>query len=66
MIESHQPELQLNLTYVQRPVRVLDHKEKVLRTKSIRYVKVLWNDQMGEAIWESEDELRKKHPEFFD
>ena len=49
VVESHQREIQPNLTYVRRPLRILDQKEKVLRTKTIRYVKVLWNEQMGEA-----------------
>ena len=65
MLEAHPPELKPNLSYVEKPVRVLDHKEKVLRTKIIRYVKVLWNGQTGEATWELEDEMKKKHPELF-
>ena len=66
MLEAHPPELKPSLSYVEKPVRVLDHKEKVLRTKTIRYVKVLWNDQTGEATWELEDEMKKKHPELFE
>ena len=32
MLEVHPPELKPNLSYIEKPVRVLDHKEKVLRT----------------------------------
>ena len=40
----HPPDLRPNLSYVEKPVRVLDQKEKVLKTKTIKYVKILWND----------------------
>ena len=41
VIESHQPEIQPNLTCVKKPMKILDRKEKVLRTETITYVKVL-------------------------
>ena len=66
MLEAHLPKLKPNLSYVEKPVRVLDHKEKVVRMKMIRYVKVLRNEQTEEAIWELEDDMRKKHLELFD
>ena len=65
VLETHSPKLRPNLSYVEKPVRVLDQKEKVLRTKTIRYVKMSWNDQTGEATWEPEDEMREKYPELF-
>ena len=43
-------------------MKVLDTKEKVFRTKTIRYVKVFWSDQTEkEATWELEDEMKKKY-----
>ena len=41
VIETHQPEVRPNLTCPENPVKILDTKEKVLRTKTIKYVKVL-------------------------
>ena len=61
----HPPDLRPNLSYEEKPVRILDQKEKVLRTKTIRYVKMLWNEQTGKATWELKDEMKKKYPELF-
>ena len=47
-------------------MKILDWKEKQLRTKTIKYVKVQWNDQdEREVTWELEDDMRKKHPDLF-
>ena len=67
IVNTRQPELQANLTYAERPIRILDRKDKELRTKTIKYVKVLWNDQSEkEATWKLEDTMRQKYPELFD
>ena len=66
VIDSHQPVVQPNLTCTEKPVEVLDHKEKVLRTKTIKYVKVRWSGQTErEATWELEDAMRQRYPELF-
>ena len=66
VIETHQPEVRPNLTCPENPVKILDMKEKVLRTKMIKYVKVLWSGQTErEATWELEEYMKKKHPELF-
>jgi len=67
VIDTHQPELQPNLTVPEKPMKILDRKEKELRTKTIRYVKVQWSGhEEREATWELEDDMQKKHPELFD
>ena len=66
VIDTHHPEIQPNLPIQEQPVRILDYKEKVLRNKTIKYVKVLWNEQTEEATWELEDAMRQKHPELFE
>ena len=56
-------EFQPNLSFQERPVRILDRKEQVLRTKTIPLVKVLWkNFSQEEASWELEAEMKKKFP----
>ena len=60
--------LQLNqdLTYEEKPMRILDTKEKELRNKRIPLVKVLWkNHSTEEATWEMEEEMRSKYPDLF-
>ncbi|KAM6587662.1 hypothetical protein CsatA_010267 [Cannabis sativa] len=59
-------ELQPDLSYDEQPVQILDRKEKVLRTKTISLVKVLWrNSKVEEATWELETDMRAQHPELF-
>ncbi|KAM6541942.1 hypothetical protein CsatB_006389 [Cannabis sativa] len=59
-------ELQPDLSYDEQPVQILDKKEKVLRTKTISLVKVLWrNSKVEEATWELESDMRAQHPELF-
>ncbi|KAL5563785.1 hypothetical protein UlMin_033532 [Ulmus minor] len=69
---EHEP-IQVNedLTYEEKPVQILDRKDKTLRNKVIPLVKVLWrNHKIEEATWEREDDMRiistrKEVPCFF-
>ena len=59
-------ELDEDLSYEEKPVQILDRKEKVLRTKTIALVKVLWrNNKSEEATWELESDMRDRFPELF-
>ncbi|GAV83473.1 Chromo domain-containing protein [Cephalotus follicularis] len=45
-----------DLSYDEQPVRILDYKKQILRTKTIPLVKVLWrNHGVEEATWELEE-----------
>ena len=58
--------LQLNedLSYEEKPVRILARKVKTLRNRSIAFIKVLCrNHNSEEATCEREDEIREKYPE---
>ena len=59
-------ELDQDLSYEEKPVHLLDKKDKVLRNKTIPLVKVLWrNSKSEEATWELEADMREKYPELF-
>ena len=59
-------ELDEDLSYEEKPVQILDRKEKVLRTKTIALVKVLWRTSKSEeAPWELESDMRERFPEWF-
>ena len=58
-------QLQPNLTYEERPIKVLERSTKKLRTKEVPMVKVLWSHHgVEDATWETEEFLRRKHPNF--
>ncbi|MCL0184119.1 hypothetical protein M2T59_28230, partial [Klebsiella pneumoniae] len=58
-------ELQEDLTYVEKPVRILEVSERNTRNRVIRFCKVQWSNHSEEATWEREDELKSAHPHLF-
>ena len=59
-------QLDQDLSYEEKPVQVLDRKDKVLRTKTVPLAKVLWrNSKSEEATWELESDMRSRYPELF-
>ena len=65
-IDFSELKIQEDMSYTEKPLKILDTKERVLRTKTIPMVKVLWrNHALEEATWEVEDDMRKKYPELF-
>ena len=66
VIEPEEVELEDNLTYRVEPERILDVKDKQLRNKTIRLVKVFWRGMTpGDATWEAEEQMREKYPQLF-
>ena len=67
VIEHPSVDIQPDLSFEERPIRILDRKVQVLRTKNIPLVKVLWqHHSYEEATWELEEDVRRKYPELFD
>jgi hypothetical protein len=57
--------LDMDLTYPERLIKILDQKSHVTRRKTIKFYKIQWsNHTEGEATWESEDFLHSHHPDF--
>ena len=55
-----------DVSYVVKPVRILDTKEQILRQGKIQLVKVEWRSGSHEELtWEREDMMRQKFPELF-
>ncbi|KAD5317323.1 hypothetical protein E3N88_17269 [Mikania micrantha] len=60
-------EVDERLNYIEEPVAIVDTKEKQLRNKTIRQVKVQWKHRKGsEATWETEDEMKRLYPHLFE
>ena len=58
--------IEQDLTFESRPVKILEESERVLRNKTLRYVKVLWSHQTErEATWELESRMREQYPDLF-
>ena len=48
-------------------VSIFDRQVRKLRNKEIASVKVLWqNQQVEEATWEAEEEMKKPYPYLFE
>jgi hypothetical protein len=66
VIDFEEVELEPDLSYSEYPIRVLDQKERVTQSRTIKRYKVQWNQHSEEeAIWESKDCLMANFPEFF-
>ena len=65
-IEPANVKIQSDLTYEERPIRVLEEMERVTRSKVIKFYKVIWNNHSEhDATWEREDYLREVYLSFY-
>jgi hypothetical protein len=57
--------LEIDLTYPEHPIKILDKKSRVTRHKMIKFYKIHWsNHTTKEATWENEDFLHSRHLDF--
>jgi hypothetical protein len=55
-----------DLTYSERPIKILDIAERVTHSKVIKMCMVQWSHHTGdEATWEHEEEIRADYPKLF-
>ncbi|XP_022881083.1 uncharacterized protein LOC111398409 [Olea europaea var. sylvestris] len=60
-------DIHLDLTWEEKPIRILMNDTKKLRKKEIPIVRVLWqSNAIEEETWEREDEIKAQYPELFD
>ena len=58
--------LREDLSYEAQPIRILDRQNRVLRSKTIPMVKVLWRSAtVEEETWEPERMMRDRYPQLF-
>ena len=59
-------QLDSDLTYEEKPVKILEFANRVTRSKVIKFCKVQWSYHTeDEATWEREEDLLKDHPHLF-
>jgi hypothetical protein len=52
--------LELDLTYLEHPIRVLNQKERTTRRRTLKFYKIQWNQHTeDEATWETQGFLEK-------
>ncbi|WVZ63424.1 hypothetical protein U9M48_013058, partial [Paspalum notatum var. saurae] len=63
VIDTSQIQIQLDLTYEEKPIKILDQKQRSTRRRNINFYKVQWsNHSEEEATWEQEEFLQTKYP----
>ena len=66
-IEPTNIKIQLDLTYEEKPIWVLEEMERVTQNKVIKFYKVVWNNHNEQdSMWEREDYLREVYPTFYE
>jgi hypothetical protein len=56
--------LEVDLSYPEHPIKILDQKDCVTRHKTIKFFKIQWSnhtEEEEEEPWESEDFLHSHH-----
>nr|GFA09800.1 putative nucleotidyltransferase, ribonuclease H [Tanacetum cinerariifolium] len=55
-----------DLSLADEAEKILDRQERVMRNKTIHFVKILWKNHFErEATWETEESIRASYPRFF-
>ncbi|XP_073120236.1 uncharacterized protein [Henckelia pumila] len=67
ILELEPLQLAGDMSFEDRPVRILERKERKLRNRVIPMVKVQWQNHSGEeATWEMESDMLASYPDLFD
>ncbi|KAK6131155.1 hypothetical protein DH2020_035102 [Rehmannia glutinosa] len=68
IITRDTPPLMENLSYTERPIRVIDQQIRQLRKREIPMVKVVWqnHNRDEDATWEMEEDMRNQYPNYYE
>ena len=66
-MEVRDIKLKSDLVYEEKPVVVVDGKERMTCNRVVKFYKVLWSNHGEEdATWETEDYLKEVYKSFFE
>jgi ''chromo'' (CHRromatin Organisation MOdifier) domain. len=65
IVEPVELEIENDMTFISRPILIVDRDVKQLRSKVVPLVKVQWSVDENDVTWELEDKIRRLHPELF-
>nr|GFA95362.1 putative nucleotidyltransferase, ribonuclease H [Tanacetum cinerariifolium] len=58
-------QIHADLSYVEEPEAILDRQDRVMRKKTIPFIKIIWrNHPEQEATWETKESIRTSYPHF--
>nr|GFA00305.1 hypothetical protein [Tanacetum cinerariifolium] len=58
-------QIRTDLSYVEEPEAIIDRQDRIMRKKTISFVKILWrNHPEREATWEIKESIRTSYPHF--
>ncbi|KAK6157746.1 hypothetical protein DH2020_011994 [Rehmannia glutinosa] len=65
IITQDTPPLIKNLSYIEKPIRIIDQQIRQLRNREIPMVKVVWrnHNRDEDATWDKEEYMRNQYPE---
>ena len=64
-MEVRDIKLKLVLAYEEKPMQIIDSRDRVTQNSVIKFYKVMWNNHSEQdATWEREDYLREVYPAF--
>ncbi|WVZ58131.1 hypothetical protein U9M48_008435 [Paspalum notatum var. saurae] len=65
VVDTSQIQIELDLTFEEHPIKILDQKQRSTRRRTINFYKVQWsNHSEEEATWEQEEFLQARYPGF--
>ena len=66
MLSYKNLELDQDLSYEEKPIQILDGKDKVLQNKTMTLVRVIWrNIKVDKRTWELESDMWDQYPKLF-
>ncbi|WVZ80040.1 hypothetical protein U9M48_027555 [Paspalum notatum var. saurae] len=64
-VDTSQIQIEPDLTYEERLIKILDKKQRATRRRAMNFYKVQWSNHFEEeATWEQEEYLQTKYPGF--
>ena len=66
-VEVRDIKLKSDLAYEEKPVQIIDSRDRVTQNRVMKFHKVMWNNHSEQdAMWEREDYLREVYPTFYE
>ena len=66
-VEVRDIKLESDLSYEEKPMQIMDSKDRVTQSRVIKFHKVMWNNHSKQdATWEWEDYLCEVYPAFYE